>query len=280
MPSFTPIDLSKLPFPNVIEPLDFETILNEMVNKFLEDFPNFNLAESDAVLKAFETCAYFRLLDRQRVNEAAKQNFIATATGGNLDNLCANLLVTRQLSESDDELRARAVLANEGFSVAGTRGAYYFHGLSAHPNVSDIGVSSPEPGQVQIVVLAKNGVPSAEILNAVEQGLNDQDIRPLTDEVIILPVSLVDFDIEATIFTNDGADPQLVVDYAKQRLNEYLAAARKVGVDIAISGIYSNLHVAGVQKVVLAEPIADITINENQCGNAANINVIFGGTNG
>lgn len=280
MPSFTPIDLSKLPFPNVIEPLDYEAILNEMVEDYLANFPNFQLSESDAVMKAFETCARFRLRDRQRVNEAEKQNFIAIASGSNLDNLVANLIVSRKNGESDDELRARAVLANEGFSVAGPRGAYYFHGLSAHADVADVGVSSPTPGQVQIVVLAKNGVPNAQIISAVTNALNDEDVRPITDEVVILPVQLVDFTIDATIYTHDGADPSLVVDYAKSRLNEYLSAARKVGVDIAISGIYSNLHVAGVQKVVLTHPNADIVISENQCGNCTAVNVIFGGTNG
>lgn len=280
MPSFTPIDLSKLPFPDVIETLDYETILAEMVAKYLENYPDATLTESDPVMKAFEVAAYFRLQDRQRVNEAAKQNFIATATGANLDNLCANLLVTRKTDESDDELRVRAVSAPEGFSTAGPSGAYYYHAMSAHSDVADVGISSPTPGQVQVVVLAKDGISNAEVLSAVTAKLSDEDIRPITDEVIILPVTMVDFTIDATIFTNDGADSALVIDYAISRLNEYLTAARKVGVDIAISGIFANLHVAGVQKVILDSPNADIVISELQCGNCTAINVVFGGTNG
>lgn len=280
MPSFTPIDLSKLPFPDVIETLDYETILAEMVAKFLETYPDFSLSESDPVMKAFEVAAYFRLQDRQRVNEAAKQNFIATATGSNLDNLVANLLVTRKTGETDDELRIRAVSAMEGFSTAGPSGAYYYHAMSAHSDVSDVGISSPTPGQVRVIVLAKNGVPSTEVLDAVTLVLNDENIRPITDEVIIAAAEMVDFEINATIFTNDGADSSLVLEYAETRLNEYLAAARKVGVDIPVSGLFANLHVAGVQKVTLTEPTADVPISDLQCGNCTAINIIFGGTNG
>ena len=280
MPSFTPIDLSKVIFPDVIETLDFETILAEMKAKYLTYYPDYVFAESDPVTKAFEVAAYFRLQDRQRVNEAAKQNFIATATGSNLDNLVANLLVTRKADETDDELRIRAVSALEGFSTAGPAGAYYYHALSAHSDITDVGVSSPTPGQVQIVVLTKTGVPSIEVLNAVTAALNDEDVRPITDEVIVLPVEIIDYEINATIFTNDGADPALVIQLAQTRANEFVTSARKVGVDIPLSGIYANLHVSNTQKVILESPTADIPITELQCGNCTAINITYGGTDG
>ena len=54
MSTFTAVDLSRLPAPAVVEPLDFETILSDMVNDLRDlmaaqgDLPEFDaLIESD-----------------------------------------------------------------------------------------------------------------------------------------------------------------------------------------------------------------------------------------
>ncbi|MFT7099201.1 MAG: phage-related baseplate assembly protein [Rickettsiales bacterium] len=47
MPSFTAIDLSKLPAPDVIEKLDYETLLTDYIDDFKSKNPNYsNLLEA------------------------------------------------------------------------------------------------------------------------------------------------------------------------------------------------------------------------------------------
>lgn len=280
MPSFTPIDLSKLPLPSAIMALDYESIIAEMKAPVLAAFPDLQIGEADVLMKAWEIGAYYLINKIAAFNNITRNYYLATATGDNLDNIAAGRWIVRKTGETDDELRQRVAIAPNAYSVAGPSGAYYFHALSAHDDVFEVGVSSPSAGVVQIVVLAKNGVPTADVLTAVTTALNSESIRPITDQVVVLPVQMVDYQINATIYTNDGADPQLVLDYAKTNLDTYLSAARKVGVDIAQSGIFASLHVAGVQKVVLASPVGDIAINELQCGNCTAININYGGTNG
>ena len=96
MSNFTPIDLSKLPAPNVIETLDFETLLTDYINDFVARNPNYSaLLESDPAIILMQVVAYREMLLRARINEAAKANMLAYATKGDLDNLAAFFGVER-----------------------------------------------------------------------------------------------------------------------------------------------------------------------------------------
>ena len=90
MSSFTAIDLSKLPAPDVIEKLDYETLLTDYINDFKARNPNYaTLLESDPAIILMQVISYRELLLRSRINEAAKANMLAYATGSDLDNLAA-----------------------------------------------------------------------------------------------------------------------------------------------------------------------------------------------
>lgn len=274
------IDLSKIPVPDILATLSYDDIFNELLGRFQTEYPAYELNQHDVVVKALGIGAQFWLDKRAEVNQDARQTYLALATGANLDARAANLLVTRLDGETDDEFRARAVLAPEGFSVAGPREAYRYHAMSAHPDIAHVGVTSPNPCEIQIVVLAKSGIPSDEVISAVTAALNDEDIRPIGDEVTIHKVQLVNYEVDAVIYTNSGPDADSVIEYAHTRVNEFIAAARKVSKDIPMSGIYANLHVPGVQKVILNSPTADLAISDLECGNCISVNIVFGGTDG
>ncbi|WP_204322984.1 baseplate J/gp47 family protein, partial [Streptococcus pneumoniae] len=97
---------------------------------------------------------------------------LAYASGSDLDVIAANYNVKRQviqeannnvtpkipeILEDDTSLRLRTQLAFEGLSVAGPRSAYIFHALSAHPDVADVSVVSPQPANVTVTILSRNG---------------------------------------------------------------------------------------------------------------------------
>ena len=224
MSAFTQIDLSTLPAPDVIEELSFETIFAAMLADLQARDPVFDaLLESDPAYKILEVAAYRELLLRQRVNDAARAVMLAYATGADLDQLGALLGVLRlvidegdaeavppvpQVLESDTEFRRRIQLSLEGFSVAGPRGAYIFHGLSADANVLDISATSPDPGEVLITVLSRvgNGAASGPLLAAVNAALNDDAVRPLTDQVTVQSASIVNYNVHAHLYVYPGPD--------------------------------------------------------------------------
>jgi phage-related baseplate assembly protein len=156
--NYTPIDLSKLPPPKLVDELDFETIFSEMLAKLQELDPTFDaLLESDPAYAILQVAAYRELLLRQTINDKAKARMLAYATGSDLDHIGADRGVARLDGESDDQFRARIVMAPEGWSTAGPIEAYEFHALSAHAGIKDVNVSSAGAGVVQVAVLSNVG---------------------------------------------------------------------------------------------------------------------------
>lgn len=278
MTAFSAIDLSKLPAPDLIETVDFETVLQACRDYLAEVAPDLadSLLESDPASKVLEVLAYRELLLRQRINEAARGVLLAAAGGADLDQLGAWWGVSRLLLdagdpeavppvaptyESDDAFRSRIQLALEGYTSAGPIGAYTFHALSAHGQVKSVSVTSPVAGDVLVTVLGTedDGTPSAVVLTAVEAALNDQDVRPLCDTVTVQAATIVNYTVTAVLTIGSGPDAATVLASAQAAVETYVAAQHKVGARVALSGLYQALHQPGVEFVTLTLPAADIT---------------------
>lgn len=280
--TFTAVDLSRLPFPSVVEPLDFETIFSAMLTDLRARMPAFSaLVESDPAYKLLEVAAYRELMLRQRVNDAAKAVTLAYATGSNLDHLAANFNVTRLLLdagdpdafiprppiyEADADLRRRVQLAFEGLSTAGPVGAYVFHALGASPDVADVAAISDTPGIVDIYVLSRgaSGTPAPAVLAAVEATLTAENVRPLTDQVRVFPAPVIPYTVEADIEVFSGPDGAVVAAAADAAVQQYVEQMRRIGLPVARSGLFAALHQPGVRNVTLSQPAADISVNAHQ----------------
>ncbi len=81
--------------------------------------------------------------------------------------------------EDNDRLRERIKLAPESFTNAGSKMAYRFHAMQAHPNVVDVAVLSLSvPGTVELYPLLSTGLPDDSILTLVESFCSDEKVRP------------------------------------------------------------------------------------------------------
>lgn len=161
--------------------------------------------------------------------------------------------------EDDEHLRQRIQLAPEAFSNAGSKGAYEFWAKTAHQDIVDVSVLSPEPGQVKVVVLMKGGnIPSQEILDLVIETLNDERIRPLTDYVIVSAPEEVSYSISAKLYIYRSASmmAQSIVEKARRVLESYADTIKsKLGQDIVPEQIIGLLQkISGVYRAVLATP--------------------------
>ena len=283
MSSFSAIELAKLPAPDVVEKLDFETILTEMkadLSDRDEALKNALQLESEPLIKLLEVCAYRELLLRQRINDASRSVMLAYAKGTDLDNLAALFGVERYKNpgdpnaqppiepteEDDSRLRRRVQLSLEGHSTAGPRGSYMYWALSSSPNVKDVDVKSPSPGEVLVTILStiENGEPDAELLELVEKSLNSSEVRPLTDRVTVEAASITNYKIEAQLSTFQGPDAEVVRKTALQAVVNWVSESHQLGRDITLSGLYAALHQPGVKRVVLTEPPEDINVTSNQ----------------
>ena len=292
------VDLSKLNAPKVLEDLDFETLLAERKQEFIKLFDESERAfwqsrlslESEPITKLLQEVVYLQLLERTRINQAAQATMLAYATGSDLDVIAANYNVKRLLIQSEDnsttppkpaiyesdaELRIRTQLAFEGMSVAGPRNAYVFHALSAHADVADVSVVSPEPANVTVTILSRTGqgVASEQVLKAVREKLNEETIRPIGDRVTVQSATIQTYEIRAKLHLYRGPEYEAIKAEAMKKLTAYTAEKRRLGRDISLSGIYAALHLEGVQRVELLAPTADIVLPSSKSGYCTNINI-------
>lgn len=296
------IDLSQLPPPVVVEPLDFETLFAQRKAAFIAMYPEDEQEEiartleleSEPITMLLEENCYRELLLRQRVNEAARAVMLAYSTDSDLDNLAVNFNVERltiqeeddsvtppieAVMESDADLRTRTQQAFEGLSVAGPTAAYEFWGRSADGRVADISAVSPTPACVTISVLSRegDGTASDDLLSVVAAALNDEEVRPVADRVAVQSAEIVPYQIDATLYIYPGPEAEPVRQASEQQLQAYIAAQNRLGRDIRLSAIYAALHVEGVQRVELAQPVADIVLSDYQASHCTEYTITVGG---
>lgn len=294
------IDLSQLPSPEIIEALDFETILAEVQAIMVAAFPDDQQAavtaalalESEPLNVIAQAIAYRELLLRQRINTGAAACMLSHAADTDLDNIAANLDTERltitaatdtadAVMESDEALRLRAQSAFEGMSVAGPSAAYEYFARSASGLVADARATSPSPAEVVIAVLSTegDGTASAELLDTVAEAVNDEEVRPLGDRVTVQSAEIVEYTIEAELFLYPGPESEPIINAALAALQTFLTANdKKIGRDVARSAISAALHVQGVQRVVLNAPAADLQISNTQAARNVGYTVDNGGT--
>ncbi|MBB5985313.1 baseplate assembly protein [Sphingobium lignivorans] len=287
------IDLSRLPAPDLIEPLSYEVILAEMVARLKTFIPDFDDSlESDPVVRILQVAAYYRMLDRQRVNDAARALLVAYASGADLDHLGILFGVerlelapadeeagTRAVMEADDDFRRRIVLAPESFSVAGPSGAYIAHALAADGDVLDASAVSPDPAEVIVYILSRTGTGAASpaLIDAVAAALSDERVRPVADRLTVSSATIVTYAITAQIKTYPGPDASVVIAQAQARAQAFAQEHKRLGRDITRSGIFAALHVAGVQNVLLTAPAADLVVSASQAPHCTAITLTSGG---
>ncbi|VFB08881.1 phage P2 baseplate assembly gpJ-like protein [Aeromonas salmonicida] len=283
------ITLSQLPQPDVIESLDFETILAERKAYCVSLYPTEQQAaiaatldlESEPITKLLQENAYRELILRQRINEAAVANMLAWAKGADLDNLAANWNVQRltiqpgdptatppvpEIKEDDAALSLRALMAWDGLSVAGPTGAYEYFALSADGKVADAKGSSPSPAQALVTILSTegNGTADATLIAKVTAALNGENVRPVADRLTVQSAGIINYTINAQLhIDSQGAEADVILQAASDSLAAFINPRRRIGVEVPRSAIDAALHVQGVRKVDLIG-WADITPSATQ----------------
>ena len=89
-----------LPKPDILDETAYEAILKRKLDLFRAKRPDYtNLVEGDLVYVMAEVAAYDELNMRKQMNNTYLQTLILFASGTNLDNLVANIGLTRQVKK-------------------------------------------------------------------------------------------------------------------------------------------------------------------------------------
>lgn len=299
------INLSLLPPPDVVETLSYEAILAGHQQRLISLYPAADQSaiaavlalESEPLTKLLEEMSYTELTLRARINSAARAVMLSSAMAADLDNLAALYGVVRLVTnpgnpdarppvpptyETDSSLRTRTQLAVDGFSTAGPVAAYRFHAMSASGDVKDVAVDSPTPGQVRVAVLSDNGtgIPDAPLLAIVAAALNAENVRPLTDQVIVEAATVSTYAVAAELTLYPGPASAPVLATAQAAAQQYATDTHRLGYDVVLSGLLAALHRPGVQRVTITSPTADIVRGAREAAFCTGITLtLAGGTN-
>ncbi|HZS80432.1 MAG TPA: baseplate J/gp47 family protein [Herbaspirillum sp.] len=294
----SPIDLTQLPAPNIIESLDYEQILANRKAKLLTLVPEDRRNEIEATLQLesepltilLEENALQEMVLRNRINDAARAVMLAYAKGADLRGIGANfnieqLIVTpadpdavppvAEVREDEESLKLRIQEAFDGLSVAGPGAAYEFFARSAHGQVADARAASPAPCEVVIAVLSTEGDGTADqaLLDAITAALRHEDIRPIGDLVTVQSAEVIPYEIVAEIYVPPGPESSIISDAAIQRAQDETEKKRPLGRGVYRSKLDAVLHAEGVIKVNLIEPSTDIVLTSQQAAYCTNITV-------
>lgn len=278
--SATTLDLSRFPAPLAIRGVDFEAILAERRGRLGALMAQYGIdwdvggLETDPAIIVEQVDAWREMLMLASINDAVRAVMVAFATGSDLDHLAAFYGMTRRViepatdsapavMEGDPEMRRRALLAPEAFATAGTHGGYVFHALSADPQVLNADVWSPAPGQVRVAIQQRDGAGAADedVIGAVRDHLNRDDIRPLTDVISVSSVEVHAYAIDVTVFIQPGPDPVAVKEAVTGSLTAMVASRRIPGRDVPVSAIIAAASVGPVDRVVVNTPVGDVLMD-------------------
>ncbi len=182
--------------------------------------------------------------------------------------------------EDYERFRERIRLSIERFSNAGSREAYIFHTKTAHQNIEDVSVFSPQPGQVKVVFLLKGGqVPGPQMIELVENYLSDEKVRPLTDQVIVSAPQIVNYDITLTyhVHRKDEALAGQIQEKVQEAVQDFISWTKtKIGRDVLPVELIRRVKDAGAYRVSLTTPTYT-SIAQDQVAHAQNVSITYGG---
>lgn len=186
-------------------------------------------------------------------------------------------------AESDPDFADRIRLAPNSFSVAGPEKAYVYHAKSVSPAIIDVKVDSPTPGEVDVYVLLTDGtLPTEDTLEQIEEHLSDENIRPLTDYVVVKAPTASNYEIELHywISQEDSSKAAQIQADVEAAVEQYrLWQQTKIGRDITPGKLLQLVFAAGASRVddSKLKPAAWKKLEAMQVAQCTKVNVVYEG---
>ncbi len=274
----------------------------DIFNRNLADLQSrddhYSIVETDPSYNVLGTVSYSEYIKTQEYNDRVKDLFLGHSKDTALDFIGVTYHRTPRLIidagdpnatppieptyEDNDDYTARILLSGDAYSTAGSKRGYIYHAKSADGNVKDISIASPSPGTVDVVVLSRigDGAPDAALLTAVTYGLSD-DVRPLTDQVVVQAAAILTYLVDATLTLYPGFNSETIRAESQASFDKWKDEQHSLGRDITELGIRQALKVGGVHNVVLNATggalTADLIVTGYQAAYCTGSTVTVGG---
>ncbi|PWV97706.1 phage-related baseplate assembly protein [Hoeflea marina] len=281
------IDLSRVPVPAIIEPLNAQSLIAQFIARFTaiwEDaradnptLPAYDVEqlETDPVIIVGQAFAFLRLLDRQRVNDGIKALLATEAKGTNLDAVVARQNVERltitpangstpAVMENDASLLRRYLLSFDR-AAAGSRDCYLYQAFTAWPQMHDARVNGHaihgRRGDTDVVIIGPMGaIPSPAERALVTAAVLADHVKPEAVSVAVIDATPLEYSVEMVIEVPPGPDAEIIRSEVIERVRSAGAARMLIGGEIPaglLSGAAYGPNVIKVRDLAPVEIAAD-----------------------
>lgn len=220
---------------NLIEEVDYQTIKNE-IETHIKDMFNDDLTfiESDSFSLIVEAFVYREMKLRARINQAIRDAF--------------------EIINTDDTN-----------NTAGSEMAYIRAIKEVSTNFKDIKVYSDIPGIVKVVYHSDE-----DLTSKIQNHLNLDHVRPLTDKVYVKKATIVSLDLEFNITNFAGANVVWIEQNIKKAFENFKFT---IGQNLSSTKALSLVHDNGVYKATTT--FVDTNISNAQILEIGNITCNF-----
>jgi phage-related baseplate assembly protein len=311
------IELEQLPPMQVLETLDADDIIAERMAKFVELWAKYDppvaadydvsSLEFDPIKITEELAAYFELLLRDRINQAAKSVTLAFASGSDLDAIASRYpggiprLDTDSdgtADEPDDTYRTRIWLSPNTLSPHGTYEAYVFWAMTAQPALRDATATAVRgTPKVTITIMADgtevaanssytditsfpSPTPSDDDIDTVLEYVRDESRQGLTDVVYVRAPKITYTDYEVDVWLFPGWDKESTLNSVMKQLAELIEKQRWLGYSHVIAAIEAACMITGIYNCQVISPAADILIEKHEVVVVNSVTVTYKGRGG
>lgn len=280
----TAIDLSRLPAPQAIEPLDFEALFAAFRDRFGAAWtiarerdptlPSYDVGalETDPVVIVGQAWSYLRLLDRARVNDAIRAVLAPLANRSDLDAVVARQNLARLetapgVPETDAQLLNRYLLSFD-MASAGSASRLLFDAYTAWPAMAAAAVNGwaihGRRGETDVVIAGADGITLPESIAAVRAAVTGETAKPEAIGVSVLPAERLTYTVTQVIRVPVGPDAELVRQEAESRVRAATAERALIGATVPrdlLAGAAYGPSIVGVDHM---GPAVDVVASPYQ----------------
>lgn len=159
----------------------------------------------------------------------------------------------------DDEYYELMRASMDAYSCAGARGSYIYFAKQVSTEIADVIANSPTPGVVKLYVLMQDGtLATDEMKSRVLAACSADNVRPLTDYVIVADADTVPYNVEFTYYLQTGTSKSAadIAADVQKAVEQYTSwQDTKLGRDINPSRLVSLLMGTGIKRVEIISPV-------------------------
>ena len=182
--------------------------------------------------------------------------------------------------ETDESLAERVYLAPSSYSVAGPSDAYTFWAKTYNAGIGSVKPTTPEPGSVDLYILMADGtLPEDEMVAGLQEFIQSEEIRPMTDLVTVKRPDVVEFSIGLTYYirASDKAKAVTIQQEVADAIDSYVAwQTTEIDRDITPDELVQRIIAAGAKRVELTAP-AFTVVSDTEVAQCSSRSVSYGG---